>query len=150
MQTTFEPKTLIEAITHFSDAKNCLAYAVRLRWADGVECPCGSKKVTAIATRQLWQCKDCRKQFSVKVGTIFEDSSLPLSKWFSAMWLLGNCKNGISSCELSRSLGVTQKTAWFMLHRIRLVMRNGSIMKLSGTVPKPPFPENRLFLHRIV
>jgi transposase-like protein len=87
-----------------------------------------------MASRRKWQCKGCRKQFSVKVGTIFEDSPLPLSKWLPAMWLIANAKNGISSCELSRSLGVTQKTAWFMLHRIRLVMQNGTLEMLGDDV----------------
>jgi transposase-like protein len=132
MATT--PKTLIEAVQFFSDKTNAVEYLAARRWPNGVECPCGSKNVTALKTRQLWQCKECRKQFSVKVGTIFEDSPLPLGKWLTAYWMLTNCRNGISSCEIARSIGVTQKTAWFMSHRIRETMKSGSLLKLSGTV----------------
>jgi hypothetical protein len=87
-----------------------------------------------MAPRRLWNCNECRKQSSVKLGTIFEDSAIPLTKWLPAVWLLANCKNGISSYELARALGVTQKTAWFMNHRIRLAMQSGSIMKMKGQV----------------
>ncbi len=125
----------MEAITFFADKNNAVAYFAARRWPDGVACPaCASKKVTAIKTRQLWQCKDCRKQFSVKVGTIFEDSPLALGKWLTAYWLLTNCRNGISSYEIARHLGITQKTAWFMAHRIRETLKSGSFLKLSGTV----------------
>src|SRR5271167_1147146 len=113
------PKTLIEAIRYFSDPDRCLEFAVKLRWPDGVTCPtCGSKKVTFLTTRRLWKCiiKHERQQFSVKVGTIFEDSPIGLDKWFAAMWMIANCKNGVSSYEIHRGLGVTQKTGWFMLH----------------------------------
>jgi transposase-like protein len=129
------PATLIEVITYFSDKKTCVEFVRDLHWPNGVTCPvCASHDVTELTTRQLWQCKGCRKQFSVKVGTIFEDSAISLTKWLTAMWLMANARNGISSYELSRSLGVTQKTAWFMSHRIREAMRNGSIAKLSGVV----------------
>ncbi len=129
------PETLTEVIQHFSDPRKCVEFVRDLHWPDGVVCPkCDSKDVTELTTRQLWQCKKCQKQFSVKVGTIFEASGLPLSKWLTAMWLIANAKNGISSYEIHRSIGVTQKTAWFMLHRIREAMRNGSIVKLSGVV----------------
>jgi transposase-like protein len=113
-----------------------LDFAVRMRWPEGVSCPrCGCDNVYFIASRHTWECKGCKKQFSVKVGTIMEDSPIGLDKWLSAMWLLGSCKNGISSYEIARDLGVTQKTAWFLLHRIRLVMRCGSLeKKLCGTV----------------
>lgn len=132
---TNKPKTLIEAVTFFSDKTNAVNYLSAKRWPNGVTCPaCASHDVTALKTRQLWQCKGCRKQFSVKVGTIFEDSPLPLGKWLTASWMLMNCRNGVSSCEIARSVGVTQKTAWFMMHRIREAMKNGSIEKLSGTV----------------
>lgn len=108
---------------------------VAKRWPDGVICPhCDSKSVKFMASRSVWQCRDCRKQFTVKVGTIFEDSPIKLDKWLSALWLITNAKNGVSSCELHRSLGVTQKTAWFMLHRIRLAMQNGSVVKIGGSV----------------
>jgi len=111
----------------------------RLRWPSGVCCPyCGTDKVAFISTRKIWQCSKCTKkrQFSVKVGTIFEDSQLPLAKCFCAMWLIANAKNGISSYEIHRALGVTQKTGWFMLHRIRKAMEKGSIVnkKIGGVV----------------
>lgn len=129
------PGTLLEAIQFFSDANRALEFIVTLRWPKGPICPrCESKDIAAISTRPMWRCRDCQKQFSVKVGTIFEDSPISLEKWSAAAWLLGNCKNGVSSCELARHLGVTQKTAWFMLMRIRRAMRTGDFRKLSGEV----------------
>jgi transposase-like protein len=131
-----KPKTLQQAIVHFANPENCLAFMVARRWPNGVECPtCGRKDVRFISTRHMWECKAAhvRKQFSVKIGTIFEDSALPLDKWLVAMWMVANCKNGISSYEVGRALGVTQKSAWFMLHRIRLAMQNRSILKLGGS-----------------
>jgi transposase-like protein len=108
-----------------------------IKWPDGkIVCPkCGCDRVGKIETRKMLKCKEptCRKQFSYKVGTIFEDSALGLDKWFVAVWCITNAKNGISSAELARSLGVTQKSAWHMLHRIRLAMQTGSFSKLSGT-----------------
>lgn len=132
-----EPKTLQQAIVYFADADNCRQYLMIRRWPDGVVCPtCGSSKVSFLVKQQRWQCagKHPKKQFSVKVGTIFEDSPLGLDKWLPAVWLLTNCKNGASSYEIHRALGVTQKTAWFMLHRIRLAMQNTKASKLSGEV----------------
>lgn len=130
--TEHGPQTLIEAVRHFSNAKVCFDYLVNLKWPDGhIVCPkCGCDRIGNIASRQMLQCKEktCRKQFSAKVGTIFEDSPLPLSSWFVAVWSIANAKNGISSCELGRALGVTQKTAWFMLHRIRLAKRARNIL----------------------
>jgi len=129
------PETLHEAIKYFSTGDNAHDLIVAKRWPNGTACPhCESKEVTFMASRKVWQCKGCRKQFSVKVGTIFEDSAIKLDKWMSAFWLIVNAKNGISSCELARSLGVTQKSAWFMLHRIRLAIRTGTIEKMSGRV----------------
>jgi transposase-like protein len=131
------PKTFLEAVRYFSDPQACLEFLVALRWPNGVKCPqCGSKKVTFLANAKLWKCRNAhRKQkFSVKVGTIFEDSPIGLDKWFPAMWLAANCKNGISSYELHRCLGVTQKTAWFMLQRIRLAMQKGITGKFRGKV----------------
>lgn len=128
------PTTLQDAILYFSDADRCLDYAVSRRWPNGVCCPtCGSEEVKFLPTRRLWECKNKhpRKQFSFKAGTIFEDSALPLDKWFVAMWMLANCKNGVSSYEVHRAIGVTQKSAWFMLHRIRLAMETGSFKKFS-------------------
>jgi len=130
------PETLQEAIRHFSDKKVCHDFMVSIRWPEGVFCPfCGSAEHSFISTRFMWQCKGCKKQFSSKVGTVFEDSPIGLDKWFVAMWLLANCKNGISSYELARDLGVTQKTGWFMLHRLRLAMKARSFdKKLCGVV----------------
>lgn len=129
------PETLLEAIRYFSDPQTCFEFAVSMRWPNGVTCPrCGCKDVSFISTRRLWKCKGCRRQFSVRVGSIFEDSPLGFDIWLSAMWLIANAKNGISSHEISRALGVTQKTAWFLLHRIRLAMKTGSFEKLEGTV----------------
>lgn len=131
------PKTFLEAVRYFSDSQTCLEFLVALRWPRGVKCPqCGSKKVTFLKNAQLWKCRNAhpKQKFSVKVGTIFEDSPIGLDKWFPAMWLAANCKNGISSYELHRALGVTQKTAWFMLQRIRLAMQDGSIVKMKGLV----------------
>lgn len=130
-----EPQTLMEAVRYFSDADRTLATMVSLRWPNGVFCPtCGRTDVRFIATRKLWECKEKhpRKQFSAKVGTIFEDSPLPLDKWFVAVWSIANCKNGISSYELGRAIGVTQKSAWHMLHRIRLAMEVGGFDKFTG------------------
>jgi transposase-like protein len=135
---TDTPRTLLEAVTYFSDPKVCFEAMLAVKWPDGkVACPkCGSDKVGVVRSRSLLQCKaaDCRKQFSVKVNTIFEDSPLPLQQWFVAIWSIANAKNGISSCELARALGVQQKTAWFMLHRTRLAMKTRTFRKLAGTV----------------
>ncbi len=132
------PKTLIEAVTYYSDPRVCFETMLGVKWPDGkVVCPkCGHDQVYVIRTRSLLQCKakECQKQFSVKVGTIFEDSPLSLWKWLVAVWSVANCKNGISSLELGRALGVTQKTAWFMGHRIRLAMRTKTFRKLAGEV----------------
>jgi transposase-like protein len=130
-----EPRTLMEAVRYFADADRTLETMIALRWPNGVHCPtCGRTDVRFIATRRLWECKEKhpRKQFSAKVGTIFEDSPLPLDKWFVAVWSIANAKNGISSYELARAIGVTQKSAWHMLHRIRLAMKTGSFKKMSG------------------
>jgi transposase-like protein len=138
-KNTAAPETLIEAIRYFSNPDVCLSFMVQLRWPDGiVRCPtCGSDAVCFISTRRVWTCRENheRKQFSIKVGTIFEDSPIGLDKWLAGMWLIANCKNGISSYEIHRALDLTQKTAWFMLHRIRLAMEDGSVeKKLRGRV----------------
>src|SRR5262245_55483542 len=117
------PKGFRQAAIYFSDPKRCLEYVVARRWPNGVTCPtCGSKKATFLANQLRWKCsaKHPKRQFSAKVGTIFEDSAIGFDKWLPAMWLIANCKNGISSYELARALEVTQKTGWFMLQRIRL------------------------------
>jgi transposase-like protein len=132
------PKTLQQAVVHFSKPENCNAFMIAMRWPDGiVRCPtCGAEKVTYLAKANLFKCyeKHPRAKFSLKVGTIFEDSPLGLAKWLMAIWLIANAKNGISSYELSRHLGIMQKSAWHMLHRIRLAMQNGTINKPSGRV----------------
>lgn len=131
------PESLQEAMTYFSDEDRCIAYLVSMRWPEGVTCPtCGSDKVHYLAKQRRWKCKTkhARQQFSIKVGTVMEDSPIPLTKWLPAMWMLANCKNGISSYELHRALKVTQKTAWFMFHRIRLAMQDNTPEKLSGQV----------------
>ncbi len=133
-----ETKTLMEAIRYFADSDTCLQFMASLRWPDGqVKCPtCGSEDVTFMASRRIWQCKaqHPKRQFSVKVGTIFEDSPITLDKWFAVIWMLANDKNRISSPEVARSIGVTQKTAWFMLDRVRLAMQTGTFLKMSGEV----------------
>ncbi len=131
------PRTLLEAVRYFTDADVSLKFMVELRWPNGVTCPtCGRSDVRFISTRRLWECKDKhpRKQFSIKVGTIFEDSPLGMDKWLPVVWLIANCKNGISSYEVARDLGVTQKTAWFMLQRVRVAMETGSFQKVAGEV----------------
>jgi transposase-like protein len=129
-------KTLQQAVIYFADQDNCLAYLVEQRWPDGiVVCPtCGRNDVVFLKNQRKWQCKSVhpKRQFSIKVGTIFEDSPISLDKWLCAIWMIANCKNGISSYEVHRALGVTQKTAWFMLHRIRLAMQSGSFVKMGG------------------
>jgi transposase-like protein len=132
-----EPKTLQGAIQYFSDPDNCREYVMARRWPDGVVCPtCGGTDVRFLSTRKIWECKGKhpRRQFSVKVGTIFEDSPLGLDKWLCAMWLLVSCKNGISSYEVSRDLGISQKSAWHVMHRVRLALHQGSFNKLTGEV----------------
>jgi len=130
------PKTLQQAIQRFGSYGNCKDFMVSLRWPDGkVTCPrCGAEKVTYLEKARVWKCyaKHPKPTFTLKTGTIFEDSPIPLDKWLPAVWLIVTCKNGISSYELHRGLGVTQKTAWFMLHRIRLAMQTGSFVKLGG------------------
>ncbi len=139
MNTVTEPKTLQEAIVYFSDPDNCIAYLANKRWPDSVvTCPtCGSGSVSFSNARRNWTCSSHhpRREFSIKVGTIMEDSPISLDKWLMAMWMLADCKNGISSCEIARNVKITQKSAWFMMHRIRLAMRDGNLgSKFSGEV----------------
>jgi transposase-like protein len=135
---TKEPKSLQEAIVYFSNPDNCIDYIAIRRWPTGVICPgCGATKVSFNATRRTWKCGSHhpKREFSIKVGTIYEDSPIPLDKWLTATWMLTNCKNGVSSYEIARDVRVTQKSAWFMLQRIRLAMQDeffGS--KLNGEV----------------
>src|SRR5277367_3617390 len=130
------PETLTEAVKYFADMDTSIKFMAAIRWPDGkVACPkCHSSNAHYMASCQRWKCRDCKCQFSVKVGTVFEDSPIGLDRWLPAFWMLVNAKNGISSCEVARALGVTQKTAWFMLHRLRLSLQNHSFEKLSGEV----------------
>jgi transposase-like protein len=130
-------KTLQEAIQYFSNPVNCREYVVKLRWPNGVACPrCGNQNVKFSEKHNRWQCNrhHPRRQFTLKTGTIFEDSPLSLNKWLCVMWQVVNCKNGVSSYEVHRAIGVTQKTAWFMDHRIRLALRVGSLEKMGGEI----------------
>jgi transposase-like protein len=131
------PQTLQQAIQYFSTYENCKDFMVALRWPNGVTCPqCGSTKVTYLENAKLWKCysKHAKPKFSLKTGTLFEDSAIGLDKWLPVMWLLVNCKNGVSSYEIMRDMGVTQKTAWFMLQRGRMAMQEVTGIKLSGEV----------------
>jgi transposase-like protein len=134
-----KPVTLLQAITYFADSDRAFDYAKFLRWPDDkVTCPrCGSESNSFVKTRKLWFCNGCKKQFTVKVSTIFEDSPVGLDKWMTAVWMTCNCKNGISSYELHRAIGVTQKSAWFMLHRIREAMKSGTFVKMGGSDSGP-------------
>jgi len=132
-----EPTTLQEAIVYFSDPVRCREWIIPRRWPDGVTCPrCGSKNVSFLEKYNRWQCgsRHASRQFTVKTGTIFEDSPVGLDKWLMAMWQVVNDKNGISSYEVHRAIGVSQKTAWFLDHRIRHALTTGSIDKLSGEI----------------
>jgi hypothetical protein len=135
------PKTLQEAIVHFSNQDNCIAYMVAMRWPDGVVvCPsCGRNDVSWLANQKKWQCKSkhAKRQFSAKVGTIFEDSPLGLDKWLMTAWMISNCKNGVSSYEIARAIGVTQKSAWFMLARLRLAMKEDHKHTFGGHWQNP-------------
>jgi transposase-like protein len=136
------PRTLQEAMTYFSDSDNAFAYAVSWRWPDGkVFCPrCSGFKHSFIKTRKIWYCYDCKKQFTMKVKTVFEDSAIDLGKWMIAVWMLVSCKNGISSYELGKAIGVTQRTAWFMNQRIRKALHRGSF----GNTTKMGGPDTEL------
>lgn len=138
MKHETEPKTLQQAIVYFSNPDNCLNYLIERRWPDGVvTCPrCGTDNVKFMASRRTWQCnaRHEKAQFSIKVGTIFEDSPIGLDKWLAVMWMLSNCKNGVSSWEIHRAVGVTQKSAWFMLQRVRLALQGDDGGMLSGEV----------------
>ncbi len=128
-----KPKTLQEAIRYYSDEQVCIDTVARLRWPNGPECPaCSHKEHYYLATQKRWKCKECYKQFTVKLGTIFEDSPIKLDKWLTALWMLVNCKNGVSSYEVAKAVGITQKSAWFVLHRLRFALQTGSITKLGG------------------
>jgi transposase-like protein len=136
MNMNCDCSNLMDAVRYFADLRVCNEYMRGIKWPDGQICcfHCGSTAVYELSTRPILKCRDCKKQFSYKVGTIFEDSPLGLDKWFVAVWCIANAKNGISSHELGRALGVTQKTAWFMLHRVRESMRTEDFRKLAGEV----------------
>jgi transposase-like protein len=137
MDRVSTPTTLLEAVTAFSDKQVAHDYFVSLRWPNGIACPrqgCGSANVAAIKGRNAWRCRECDRQFTAKVCTIFEDSPIGFDKWLPAMWMLTADRNGVSSYEVARGIGVTQKTAWFMLHRLRLAMRTNDFDRLSGEV----------------
>jgi transposase-like protein len=140
-----ESKTLQEAIRYFANEQTCINTIAALRWPDGKPtCPsCAHKQHYWLATQKRWKCKNCGKQFSVKRGTIFEDSPLSLDKWLAALWMIVHCKNGISSYEIGRDLGITQKSAWFMLHRLRLALQSRSIVKLGGSGTAVEVDESR-------
>src|SRR5882724_7217361 len=131
------PKTLVQAIRYFKDPQTCIDFLAAIRWPKGVTCPtCGNEKVGYLENQKRWQCskKHSKRQFSVKVNTVFEDSAIGLDKWLPAMWLIVSCKNGISSYELARGIGVTQQTGWFMLQRLRLALQRGSFAKFDGQI----------------
>ncbi|HEX4773784.1 MAG TPA: IS1595 family transposase [Bryobacteraceae bacterium] len=131
-----KPKTLVEAVKEYGDSDKALNEVADSRWRESVVCPhCGADSPMFLKTRRIWKCSKCRKQFSIKAGTVMEDSAIGLDKWLPAIWMVANNRNGISSWELHRAIGVTQKTAWFMLHRIRLAMQDDKKGgKLSGEV----------------
>ena len=136
-KTTIPPETLVDAVRYFADPDVCLNFLAEIRCPHGVTCPvCGGQAVTFLKNQRRWKCRNVheRRQFSVKAGTIFEDSPIGLEKWLPAVWMIVNDKNGISSYEIARALGITQKSAWFMMHRIRLAMKRGGFDKLSGEV----------------
>jgi transposase-like protein len=135
MENETFPKTLLQAVKYFGDPDTALGCMIAIRWPDGIECPrCESREYSFVRTRRIWICKGCKKHFSVKLGTIMEDSPIGLDKWLSAIWLIVNAKNGISSYEIHRAIGITQKSAWFLLHRIRKAMQTGTFTKLCGEV----------------
>ncbi len=141
MNTEDLPASLLEAVAYFSDENRAHDFFVNMRWPDGVRCAhCGSENIGKLSVsnngkRRVWNCKACKKQFTAKIGTIFAESPLPLSKWLPALWLITNAKNGISSCEMARALKITQKSAWFMGHRIRTaIQRGGGIVRMDGVV----------------
>src|SRR5882724_12560411 len=135
MENETFPKTLLEAVRYFSDPDVALRFMVVIRWPDGIFCPrCESAEYSFLTTRRVWKCLSCKKQFTVKLGTIMEDSPIGLDKWLCAIWMICGAKNGISSYEIHRAIGITQKSAWFLLHRIRKAMQTGTFNKLDGHV----------------
>jgi len=151
-----QPKTLQKAIRHFSNEQVCIDTIATLRWPEGKPvCPaCEKTEHYYLATQKRWKCKECHKQFSVKLGTIFEDSPITLDKWLTALWMIVNCRNGVSSYEVGRAIGITQKSAWFVLHRLRFALQTGSITKLGGNGAPVEVDETFIggkarFMHRV-
>jgi transposase-like protein len=151
-----QPKTLQKAIRHFSNERVCIDTIAALRWPEGKPvCPaCEKTEHYYLATQKRWKCKECHKQFSVKLGTIFEDSPITLDKWLTALWMIVNCRNGVSSYEVGRAIGITQKSAWFVLHRLRFALQTGSITKLGGNGAPVQVDETFIggkarFMHRV-
>ncbi len=141
MNRSGRPRSAREALAWFSDPDRCLEFATALRWPGGMRCPaCGATEVTFLPTRRLWKCRNAhpRQQFSVKTGTLFEDSAVGLDKWFALIWMIANDSQPPSSYEVARDLGVTQKTAWYMLHRIRAAIESGSFEFPDRTVINVP------------
>lgn len=149
-----EPETLIDAVRYYADRKTCFETMLSVKWPDGkITCPkCHGELIGRIESRSMLQCKlkVCRKQFSVKVGTIFEDSPIGLDRWFVAVWCIANAKNGISSHELGRALGITQKTAWFMLHRVREAMKTPTFRKLECWLHGDSMSKTKALLAKLV
>src|SRR6266446_1057202 len=144
-----EPTSLQEAILYFANPDNCIDYVAVRRWPNGVACPgCGSGKVSLNAKRRTWKCGSHhpKREFSVKVGTIYEDSPIPLDKWLTATWLLTNCKNGVSSYEIARDIKISQKSAWFMLQRIRLAMQDEFFGSKLGSGPDSEIEVDETFI----
>jgi transposase-like protein len=136
MKTITTPKTFLEAVTYFSSEVVCVEFLSNLKWGGAEKCctRCGSTAVYGLRTRPVFKCRDCKKQFSMKKDTIMEKSPLPMSKWLPVLWMVVNDKNGVSSYEVARGIGVSQQTAWFMTHRCREAIQNGSLVKLKGEV----------------
>src|ERR1039457_3543959 len=135
MVSPYDPKTLQEAVIYFADFENCREYLVARRWPNGVICPtCGSDRVSYLASVRRWQCTahHAQRQFTLKTGTIMEDSPIGVDKWMVALWLVLNCKNGISSYEIGRALGMSQKSAWHLMHRARYAVHGGPVDKITG------------------
>jgi len=141
------PDNLQDVIRYFSDPDVCVEFLAAMRWPNGPQCPaCESRQHSYLRTRRIWKCKDCGRQFSVKLGTVFEDSPIPLDKWLCAVWLVVNCKNGVSSYEIARDLKVTQKSAWFMLGRIRLALQTENWNTKIGGVDGGPVEVDETFI----
>ena len=137
------PANLLGATRYFADPDVCVDFMAAMRWPNGVVCPhCGSERSSYLKSRRIWKClnADCYRQFSVKTQSVFEDSPIALDKWLTAVWMVVNCRNGVSSYEIARVVKVTQKSAWFMLHRIRMALRRGNWEKMGSGSPMRSSP----------